>query len=133
MKVKYREFYQYLSGNGCKDSEIRHLYGAVKAMDRESRQWFLVWFNRGIYPSRKVEGVTVKYLVEECGFQPVNAFIIIDWLKSDPDAAKYFVMKRSSTIPPGDEIGAEVEAILEREGRKLSDAPEGADLTDMEE
>ena len=40
-----------------------------------------------------IEGITVEYLVKNYGLKPVNAFIVIDWLKTDPQAAKYFMLK----------------------------------------
>ena len=112
MRISFKEFHRFLSEDDYTDKEIRHLFHAVKAMDQESRRWVLRWFNQGSYPDPEIEGVTAKYLVETCGYRPLNALIILDWLKADPQAAKYFVLKIPSTIPPGEAIGEEIEKIM---------------------
>lgn len=108
MKVTYKAFKRYLEMNGYSQNEIEHLFHAIKSMDRESRKWVLRWFNNGILPEEEVEGVTASYLIEKCGYKPLNAFIVLDWLKTDPQAAKYFVLRIPSTISPSDTIGDEI-------------------------
>ena len=124
MRISFKEFHRFLSEDDYTDKEIRHLFHAVKAMDQESRRWVLRWFNQGSYPDQEIEGVTAKYLVETCGYRPLNALIILDWLKADPQAAKYFVLKIPSTIPPGEAIGEEIEKIMEAEGIPVQKAEE---------
>ena len=131
MRISFKEFHRFLSEDDYTDKEIRHLFHAVKAMDQESRRWVLRWFNQGSYPDQEIEGVTAKYLVETCGYRPLNALIILDWLKADPQAAKYFVLKIPSTIPPGEAIGEEIEKIMEAEGRSVQQAEEEAELGDI--
>ncbi len=93
-KITFREFKSLLKKeNFYTDKEIRHLFNAVKHMDKETKGWVINWFHTGEYPSNEVEQITVRTLVEEFGFKPLNAFITIDWLKQDPQAAKYFIMK----------------------------------------
>ena len=131
MRISFKEFHRFLSEDDYTDKEIRHLFHAVKAMDQESRRWVLRWFNQGSYPDQEIEGVTAKYLVETCGYRPLNALIILDWLKADPQAAKYFVLKIPSTIPPGEAIGEEIEKIMEAEGMPVQKAEEEEDLGDI--
>lgn len=131
MRISFKEFHRFLSEDDYTDKEIRHLFHAVKAMDQESRRWVLRWFNQGSYPDQEIEGVTAKYLVETCGYRPLNALIILDWLKADPQAAKYFVMKIPSTIPPGEAIGEEIEKIMEAEGMPVHQAEEKDELGDI--
>ena len=88
-------------------------------------------FNQASYPDQEIEGVTAKYLVETCGYRPLNALIILDWLKADPQAAKYFVLKIPSTIPPGEAIGEEIEKIMEAEGIPVQKAEEEEELGDI--
>ena len=131
MRISFKEFHRFLSEDDYTDKEIRHLFHAVKAMDKESRRWVLRWFNQGSYPDQEIEGVTAKYLVETCGYRPLNALIILDWLKADPQAAKYFVLKIPSTIPPGEAIGEEIEKIMEAEGIPVQKAEEEEELGDI--
>lgn len=131
MRISFKEFHRFLSEDDYTDKEIRHLFHAVKAMDQESRRWVLRWFNQGSYPDQEIEGVTAKYLVETCGYRPLNALIILDWLKADPQAAKYFVLKIPSTIPPGEAIGEEIEKIMEAEGMPVQKAEEEEELGDI--
>lgn len=131
MRISFKEFHRFLSEDDYTDKEIRHLFNAVKAMDQESRRWVLRWFNQGSYPDQEIEGVTAKYLVETCGYRPLNALIILDWLKADPQAAKYFVLKIPSTIPPGEAIGEEIEKIMEAEGISVQKAEEEEELGDI--
>ena len=131
MRISFKEFHRFLSEDDYTDREIRHLFHAVKAMDQESRRWVLRWFNQGSYPDQEVEGVTAKYLVEPCGYRPLNALIILDWLKADPQAAKYFVLKIPSTISPGEAIGEEIEKIMEAEGIPVQKAEEEEELGDI--
>ncbi|HIT42766.1 MAG TPA: hypothetical protein IAB60_11850 [Candidatus Caccovicinus merdipullorum] len=131
MRISFKEFHRFLSEDDYTDKEIRHLFHAVKAMDQESRRWVLRWFNQGSYPDQEIEGVTAKYLVETCGYRPLNALIILDWLKADPQAAKYFVLKIPSTIPPGEAIGEEIEKIMEAEGIPVQKAEEEEELGDI--
>ncbi len=131
MRISFKEFHRFLSEDDYTDKEIRHLFHAVKAMDQESRRWVLRWFNQGSYPDQEIEGVTAKYLVETCGYRPLNALIILDWLKADPQAAKYFVLKIPSTISPGEAIGEEIEKIMEAEGISVQKAEEEEELGDI--
>lgn len=124
MKITFRDFRSAMLQDGCSEAEIRHLYGAVKAMDPESRGWVVRWFCTGAYPDTVVEDVTAEYLVENCGYKPINAFILLDWLKSDPQAAKYFAMKIPSTISPSETIGPEIEQLLAQEGIQPASTPQ---------
>lgn len=47
------------------------------------------WYFGAGYPADIIEGVTVQMLVEEAGLKPMNAFIAMDWLMKDPEAAKF--------------------------------------------
>lgn len=133
MKITFREFRNFLCEDGCSEAEIRHLFGAVKSMDAESRSWVVRWFCTGELPEQEIEGVTARYLVDSCGYKPLNAFIVLDWLKTDPQAAKYFALKIPSTISPGDSIGPEMEKLLKQEGYELSEPFADVDQSDIRE
>ena len=129
MKITYRDFLAYLKQEGYSDGEAVHLFGAVKSMDRQSRAWVLRWFNKGILPDAMIEGVTASYLINNCGYKPLNAFIVLDWLKTDPQAAKYFVLKIPSTISPSETIGDEMEEYInETGGAAVDETPNPNDM-----
>mgnify|MGYP001851198626 CR=1 FL=1 len=123
MKITYKEFEAYLEKAGYSLREIAHLFNAVKSMDRDSRKWVLRWFDNGALPSIEIEGVTASYLVDECGYKPMNAFIILDWLKTDPQAAKYFILKIPSTVSPSESIGEEIIKYIDDKEIKSSITP----------
>lgn len=119
MKITFREFRDFLCGDGCSEEEARRLYGAVRSMEPETRRWVIRWFCTGELPGAEIEGVTAKYLIDSCGYKPLNAFIVLDWLKADPQAAKYFVMKMPAGISPSSSIGQEVSERMGREGHEI--------------
>jgi len=133
MKVSYKDFRSYLRNEGYADSEIKHLFHAVQSMDQESLAWVIKWFHSGAFPDKEIEGVTAKYLIDECGYKPLNAFIILDWLKTDPQAAKYFILKIPSTISPSETIGFDIEKRMKEEGLLIKDMTANVDLHDIEE
>ena len=93
-KITFKEFNALLKKeNFYSDREIRHLFNAIRQTDKETRKWIIDWFFTGEYPAKVVEQITVRELIDEFGFKPINAFITIDWLKHDPEAAKYFIMR----------------------------------------
>lgn len=131
MKISFREFNSYLQKEGYTKQEIKHLFNAVKSMDSESRGWVIKWFNTGAIPNDEIEGVSAKYLIQECGYKVMNAFIILDWLKTDPQAAKYFILKIPSTISPSETIGPDIEKKMKEYGITINDINAGVDLSDI--
>lgn len=104
--MTYRQFKKFLEKeNYYTNREIRHLFNAVKQMDKESRGWVIEWIQNGTYPKKTVEQITVEELVKDFGYKPLNAFIAIDWLKQDPQAAKYFIIKTLPDIAQAAEEG----------------------------
>lgn len=88
-RLAFRDFSQYMKEEGYNPSEILNLFWEVKKMTPTVRSWFLNWFYTGVYPADVVEDVTVQMLVDEAQMKPINAFIAIDWLLTDPEAAKF--------------------------------------------
>ncbi len=117
-KIVYNEFYKFMSNQGYSDKEIKHLYLSIKRMDKESRKWVINWFDGEDFPTKAIEGVTAEYLVNNYRLKPINAFIVLDWLKADPQTAKYFVLKKVSDIEIGNEVEREMEDFLKQKKRK---------------
>ena len=121
MKISYKDFKACLEIDGYSAGEIDHLFNAVKSMDSTSRAWVIRWLNKGMLPDDEIEGVTAAYLIEELKYKPINAFIVLDWLKTDPEAAKYHILKITSPIPPSESVGREMAKYID-EARALSAA-----------
>lgn len=133
MKISFKDFNKYFKSDGCTDREVKDLFHTVKLMDKESRSWVVKWFHSGRLPEKEIEGVTASYLVDECGYRPLNALIALDWLKTDPEEAKYFILKAPHGIAPDERVGQEMAEFLERKGKKISPAgQENEDFSDIE-
>lgn len=116
MKLTFRDFENVLLNDDYSIREIRHLFNAVKKMGKESRQWVMKWILSGEYPADEIEGVTARMLVEELDFKPMNALIILDWLKTEPDTAKYYILKTSHSQDPSQQIGRQMLEYLQSHG-----------------
>ena len=123
-RITYKAFGAFMIKNGYTEKEIKHLFATVKAMDKETRKWFIDWFEGKGFPNKQVEGITVEYLVKNYGLKPVNAFIVIDWLKTDPQAAKYFMLKIPTEVTISDKTANEMRAFLKDKNHKNDSEPE---------
>ncbi len=130
MKLSFQEFENILLHDDYTVKEIRHLFNVVKKMDKESRLWVIKWILFGEYPNDEVEGVTIQELVNDLGYKPMNAFIVLDWLKTDPDTAKYFILKTSHSQDPSEQIGHEMLDFLQ--SRNIHQSPVMLEQTDTD-
>lgn len=119
MKITYREFQRFMKKDGYTDKEIRHLFNTIKKMDRESRRWVIHWFHEGEFPKDVIEGVTAELLVNKLGYKPINAFIALNWLKEEPESAKYFLVKKPAGVDPSQSIAKEMEEFLKQKGLEV--------------
>ncbi len=129
--ISYKAFKDFMVKSGYSEKEATHLFATVKTMDKETRKWFIDWFNGKGFPKTKVEGITVEYLVNNYGLKAINAFIVIDWLKTDPQAAKYFMLKIPAEIQIGENTANEMRAFLK--DKKQENGPEISDVSDIVE
>ena len=107
-RLTFRQFKKYLEKEDFYTSrEIRHLFNSVKRMDKESRSWVIAWVETGAYPQKTVEDISVEELVKDFGYKPINAFIAVDWLKHDPQAAKYFIRKTVASMKDAEQRSSE--------------------------
>lgn len=127
-KITYNIFKEFMLKNGYTEKEAKHLFTAIKATDKETQQWFFDWFNGKGLPEKNVENVTVGYLVENYGMKPVNAFIVIDWLKHDPQAAKYFMLKIPTEVTIGDKTIKEMKEFLKDKNCSTDDTEDIGDI-----
>lgn len=120
-KLTYLGFRKIINGKDRSEREIIRLYKSVKKMDKEILIGFIDWVNGAPYPEITVEGFDIPYLVNEYGLNPINAFIVMSWLKEDPQAAKYALYHR----PKSEKISASekefLRKFLESKGVGVSD------------
>ena len=116
-RLIYRDFKKFLLKDGYTESEIVHLFKAIKKTDADTRRQITDWFNGDGFPEDIVENITVNFLVTEYGMKPINAFLTIDWLKHNPQSAKYFMLKNNPEIQISDNLQKEMEDILKPYGQ----------------
>ena len=111
-RITYKEFYRTINDETLSDRDVRRLFLAVKDSNTDVKKWFIDWYCGDGYPSVTVEGITAEFLAEEYGMNPVNAFLTLDWLREDPRAAKYFLVKRHMPPMITEEVEAEMQEFL---------------------
>lgn len=116
-RLIYRDFKKFLLKDGYTESEIVHLFKSIKKTDADTRRQITDWFNGDGFPEDIVENITVNFLVTEYGMKPINAFLTIDWLKHNPQSAKYFMLKNNPEIQISDNLQKEMEDIMKPYGQ----------------
>lgn len=85
---EYAKWKSYLKQNGYDDASAVSAAKKIMAMDSDLKEDLQKWADRGIMSERSVEGFRADELVDIMGFHEVAAFLMLDWLKRDPNAAK---------------------------------------------
>lgn len=91
-KIVFRDFCAWLRACGYTDMEIVRLYDRIRDLDADIQGWVADWIGGKGYPQERIEGVTVDELTEKLNLKPMNAFIIMNWLRKNPDEAKYALL-----------------------------------------
>ena len=125
-KMTRMEFESRMDGEGYSLRELKHLFKVVCEMDSKVRRWTVLWLLGRGFPQDFIEGVSVPMLVEE-GYKPMSAFIIMDWLIKDPEAAKYSLTRHASPMEVDKETAAELRTILVEEGLLAQEVSEDED------
>lgn len=90
--VTFRRFYARLKAGGYADMEIAHLYRRIRDLDADIQGWVADWVADKGYPEDRIEGMTVRELTERLNMKPMNAFITMNWLRNNPEEAKYSLL-----------------------------------------
>jgi hypothetical protein len=56
------------------------------------------WRGEGLDPHLEVKGFTLKRLIEEYGFEPIAAFLDMDWLIREPEKASQVLFEGYDVI-----------------------------------
>lgn len=112
MKMTYKQFEDILLHDDYSIREIRHLFNAVKAMSGKARMRVIRWVLFGEISSEAVEELSAEELIDTFGFKPINAFVVLDWLETAPEEAKYFLTKHHASYVPDEEVVQEMRDFL---------------------
>lgn len=121
-KLTYNEFVKnVLSGESYSNHQLKLMFKALAAMDNESRFWFIRCMISGYYPQNEIEGFTVEKLMSDLHYSKVEAFLVFDWLKHDPQGALYHITKPVSTYTVGEKTVNEMKDYLRKKGVEILD------------
>ena len=131
-RISYKQFSEFLSEDGYTEAELKHLFKAVKSFDKEIKKWFIKWLNGGGLPSDEIEDVTISFFIDEMKLKPVNAFIIMNWLKTDPETAKYVLQREVPVLEITEELKNTAQEFLDKHAVEVSDQEDvEEDLSDL--
>ena len=95
-KLKLREYLRVT----CEYSERETMQAvsAVERMNPDLQADLMEYLVTGRITPVVVEGVTVTDLMEKAGMNPVTAFLSLDYLKTDPEEAKYILTRKKEEL-----------------------------------
>lgn len=79
---------------GYSPKMMKQAVKAVKEMEPDIREMLFSFLSDKEFPAKEIEGVTAQDLVKEAGMNPVTAFLALDYLVKDPEAAKYILSRK---------------------------------------
>lgn len=77
------------------DMQIAHIDKSIEqieSFDEEIKNACFTFIKTKSSPDLKAGAYSYKLLVDEHGFSPIGAFILLDWLKKDVKEAEMFLM-----------------------------------------
>jgi|GEM_PF-579734 len=80
--------HRLVSELGYSDRGASLVTDRLEASDARIQSGFLKWWNTGQIESVEVEGYDVQRLMREHQFNPIAAFLTLDWLIKEPVSAK---------------------------------------------
>jgi len=121
-KIKYLSLYRYLTdtnvGEGLKPFEaVRNINRIRNIKNPAILAAMKSYFETGITPDISINGVTFQQLVNNEDMKPVRAFLMLDWLDSEPmEALNYLMSDRLKSPMPEltDNQKDELDAILHK-------------------
>ena len=96
--LNFEEFERNTDNKKYSKSNIQRLFKALSNMDKESRKWYLRFYFTGAYPAAEVEGFTVETLIKDFHYTNAQAFLVFDWLKHNPEEAKFFMYQAPAAV-----------------------------------
>ena len=130
-KLTYYSFRKLFNDTDYHEKEIIRLYASVKKMDKEILSYYIDWVNTGEYPQITIENFDLKFLIEEYGLEPTNAFLVLSCLKTDPATARYVLLSHPQGISLSQDEKDRLREFAQSRGA-YQDAVEGCDTDDIE-
>ena len=130
-RLSFLAFKKLFENTDYKDKEIIRLYSSVKKMDKEILSYYIDWVNTGEYPDITVENFDLKFLIEEYGLEPTNAFLVLSCLKTDPVTARFALLSHPQGIVISEEEKEKIREYAESVGA-YKDEVENCDIDDIE-
>lgn len=96
MKVKeYYSLYEYLRSQNYNYSEAIFMIKKLRNLDAEVFAMFKLWLVEKQTPDFTINDVSFSDLIKKEEMSPVEAFLMIDWIKKEPvEAMKYMAFHR---------------------------------------
>ena len=129
-KISFLRFYARLKDQ-YSSREIAELYARVRTFDPDIQGWVADWIDDKGYPAERIEQMTVAELTGKFHYSPMNAFILMNWLRHAPDEAKYAVMSPHVDRTLSEEEIRNARRALKESGRQPEQEPQ-PDLSDIE-
>lgn len=131
-RISYKQFSEFLVEDGYTEAELKHLFKAVKSFDKEIKKWFIDWVNGGGLPTDEIEDKNISFFIDEMKLKPVNAFIVMNWLKTDPETAKYVLQREVPALVIDEDLRNAAQEYLDKHAAESSAQAEGEeDLSDL--
>lgn len=117
---------------GYSPEKAKQTIGRLRKMDPEILHLFLEWYKTKKLPGDPVNGVTIRELMEHDGLNPVAVFLALNWVKRDPQTARYALSHPVDAVALTQSDEEELRKIAEKRGWAIpKENPEdNSDLVD---
>ena len=116
-----RKWAAYLREMGYSPAGAASAAAKLTAMQPQWKEAYVRWMEGGPLPDVCVEGFDIMGLVEHRALTVPGAFLVMDWLAREPEAAK------KALAEPPDEVAVSEELLKELDEAEEKDAPDGED------
>ena len=121
MRISYKRLLNYLTDNlGYSEIRAKRTISALRRSDSCILEAFLRWFYTSKFPKETLYGVNVKALCDRRSLDPVTAFLTVDWVAREPQAAKKALSTGHDSLILKDEDARYIEKIMECNGWEFS-------------
>lgn len=87
-KIELKKWYHFLEKYDYSKPAAKTAAPKLEGLEPELKAALIRWDEIGELPTIEIEGFTVQGLVEFKGLHVIAAFLMMDWLRREPDEAK---------------------------------------------
>lgn len=131
--ISYIKFYTYLVDEAeLSPLEAIRTINRVRKLDPQIKNTLIGWFNREDV-ILTINDVSFDELVNEEGFTPVRAFLLLDWIKREPAQAMYYmaIERFTQSTPPSEDLQLRLRGALQAEGNPAPSDLSDEDMSDI--